>query len=896
MIITKASVYGRFHRRHTDFAYILPRVNRLRNFFPNFQSKKAKTSLNEFIIVINLFKERTIMKKVLSALLAVSMALTFCASCSVQGNDDVKLQGGNSLSVTGSGDAKSVFKGIDNVLEAYYGVPETVTGVAIKPSVEITETMEYSEKLSAVALIVKTELGISDKYTKFSGDYISSGTIPYWSLNWSNDEETLSVSADEDGTIYNYYLGGSTQGKDVYYYRYGYNSFFSPVLQKTEKAQAMKAAKEFLSLVLKTNEGTEISASAEQLQPYETSSYSFSSILSVNGIKTPITLYVSVDSETMKVTSYSRSDLYGSYVGGFPAVENNTSATSAKSLLTATLKLDLRYILEQDETGKSVAKLEYIPLSVDGNYAVYAKDGKLFDINDLYDSSLGKDYNDGRNTSTEETVGAADIENPTVADAGSKVTLSDVELEGIKNLEGVLTAAQLDAVLKGIPEIGLGKFTQTDASYSLNKETNDVYVNVSYSYKVQNGAEIGMTEAGFNETDGKSSAYYITKYFYMNARTGDIYSFSTSYPYFSSEYKSDALGLVNTLGFAKDFLTKYHADEFAKTVVNENEDGGDKPVYPIYSSYSYYWNGSSNAPTTSYSFVEEENGYKLYTNNINVTVNNHTGTIDSYNMNWTYDVTFETPDGIISADDAMKIYGDSFDCELSYLSLPFAVKADSTYEIYYSMGYAYVYNMTPCYTINNNKNVYAVVAKTGELLTNEYDYTFEPIQYTDIGSSQYENLITELSLYGIGFGESTEFRPSATLCQKDALVFLLSATGYSFDCGSLTTEDDINSLYNSAYSAGFLTSDEKDPNKTLVKSDIVKMIVAASEYGSAAKLNGIFKSSYSDAAKIPDGVYSYMAIAEGLNMIDTDAQGACNATAAALREDIAAILYAFMSR
>jgi hypothetical protein len=147
--------------------------------------------------------------------------------------------------------------------------------------------------------------------------------------------------------------------------------------------------------------------------------------------------------------------------------------------------------------------------------------------------------------------------------------------------------------------------------------------------------------------------------------------------------------------------------------------------------------------------------------------------------------------------------------------------------------------------------------------------------------------IEKLAEYGIGF-KGTSFQPTAKLTQKDALILLLSAVGYTTD-----NEDD---LYQLAYGYQFLTKAEKDAGKTLTRAEFVKMLIGATEYGSAAKLSGIYQCGFRDDSKISATHYGYVAIAKALKMITGDTKNNFNPNTVITRQDAAIMLYDFMSR
>jgi len=170
------------------------------------------------------------------------------------------------------------------------------------------------------------------------------------------------------------------------------------------------------------------------------------------------------------------------------------------------------------------------------------------------------------------------------------------------------------------------------------------------------------------------------------------------------------------------------------------------------------------------------------------------------------------------------------------------------------------------------------------------------VAYTDIAGSYAKKQFEALAAAGIGFGAASEVKPQALLTQKDMLVLLLNSCGYRFDVEDLDSEDTLDYLYSAAWSQGFLSRGTRSPDHLVTRLEIVKAILDASPYGQAAKLKGIFVTSFTDAARIPADSLGYAAIAEGLGIIRGNGNGRFDPNTTVTRQCAAVILYNYMSR
>lgn len=310
------------------------------------------------------------------------------------------------------------------------------------------------QALAQVTAQVKQTLGIGDDYDTFYGELSDNGNTSYWSLNWSSEDRSLLVEADQSGKVMGYYLntGGGTSSSPG----------GLPAFPATSRAQAQELAQAFLNKVLdpaleKAQFDAERGISTADDQ------YRFSGEILLHSLPSPITFSLTVRASDGVVLRFYRDDLYNSLAGGVPSPKPAADQAAAAQALKGTLDLRLEYVSD----GEGGAVLRYLPQNGD-DYYVDAQTGALVNLTDRYD-----DYKGG---STQEN-GAGDA--ATGGDAG----FSQAEQEGIAKLEGVQSKQALDQKVRSLQALGLGDFSLTSFRYWVDRETDQVFAVLSYEDK-----------------------------------------------------------------------------------------------------------------------------------------------------------------------------------------------------------------------------------------------------------------------------------------------------------------------------------------------------------------------------------------------------------------------------
>lgn len=709
--------------------------------------------------------------------------------------------------------------------------PVTAEPLATKVEIESLQGKTTDQRLAEVASKVKATLGISDNYTEFYGDLWENELAPKWNLNWSREEDSISVEATEGGKVTSYSL---SKNDDSYYY----SRSALPTFPAVSRDRAQKAAQAFLGKVLDSNETVKFSERSNGLRSTDT--HRFTGTILINGLESPLTFSVSVRAEDGAIIRFYRDSFEGSYIGNIPSPTPRAGSNEAGELLKSTLSLRTEYVLED---GKAV--LRFLPDDIDDFY-VDAQTGKLVNLTELYkkvdNGELG--VNDAM----------SDVAMPEASTDKGTGGLTQVELEGISKLEGVLSKEDLDKKVRNISQLGLDKYTLATADYSLDKETDEVTARLSYTRR--------DTDDSWRRTIS------------CDAKTGELKSVWSSAPY--DKDRKASITEDKARETAEAFLGEYWGADYAKTELYDSTP----------------WENESWNASHVFTYAQKENGFFFPENNFNVSVDVEDGSISGFSRSWTEVSSFESPDGILSDSAALDAWFNHYNLRMGYSRIP--VKLDpnmSDAAPLLERGYSYFYSLNLTYTLTEPDDVWAsgLNAKTGEIVKENRYGENTPIIYTDLDGYAGREKLEALADYGIGWcGEKCE--PNKELIQLDCVALLVSTDGYLYN----TKEDDVDDLYRRAYGLGILKANDRDDSRVMTRGDVVKMILDCAGYGDIAKLPGIFSCAYPDAAQIPENLVGYAAIAQGLGIVGEKQEFAAGRSAT--RDEAAEMLYNFMDR
>ena len=128
----------------------------------------------------------------------------------------------------------------------------------------------------------------------------------------------------------------------------------------------------------------------------------------------------------------------------------------------------------------------------------------------------------------------------------------------------------------------------------------------------------------------------------------------------------------------------------------------------------------------------------------------------------------------------------------------------------------------------------------------------------------------------------------------DYLKLLASMDGYTVT--ERDGEDGWDWLYDYAYRQGLLTQAERAEDEAVTRAGMVKMLLNSLGYGDVARLPGIFRCDFTDAASIPEADLGYAALAQALGIVSGDGVGNYAPTRTSTRAEAAVLVWNYLKK
>lgn len=695
------------------------------------------------------------------------------------------------------------------------------------------------ERLASVTAQVKKTLGLNtEEYTEFYGDLAEEILAPSWYLEWSGEDGSLSISTTEEGKILSYRLYRNSTVSN--------SGTFAPSFPAGDQDSAKAAAQAFLNKVLSRGESVTMEARVVRLN---TTTYRFGGEILLNGLPAGLTYSISVNCEDNAITSFSRDDINGRIMGGIPSATAKTTQQQARTALRGTLALRLEYVLP--DGGSKQAVLRYLPEYGD-EYYVDAATGKLVNLTEL--AREVEETGMAGGTTNDATKEESAAEAP-------EASLSKAEQQGADKLKGVLDRDALDAKARAISALGLSYYTLSSVDYTVARESNE------------NGdTDVTATLRYGRQVNGTSWRRTVT----LDAKTGklmNVYS-SARMPDEPVDRKVDTAAAQKA---AIAFLTAQCGTQFSKCDLYNSTDALEHDTRISH----------------SFTYAQKVNGYFFPGNMISVGVDATDGSISSYSNSFDDGVTFDSAVGILTMDQAIDAWLDTYEVQLAYIRVPTAIDySKPEYKPLMDYGISYLYKLTLGYALNREDYLLGIDAKTGKAVVPDWSTSDEGLSYSDIAGHWAQSKIEKLAQFGVGY-TGDKFSPNAALTQIDLIALLTSTEGYTYDASS---EDSADNLYNYAYQLGILTKSERNDKAVLTRAATVKLILNAVGYGPVAQLRGIYRTKFVDDGSIPADCYGYVALAQGLGMVSGNSSNRFLPNNNATRAQAAVMLHNLMSR
>ena len=489
----------------------------------------------------------------------------------------------------------------------------------------------------------------------------------------------------------------------------------------------------------------------------------------------------------------------------------------------------------------------------------------------LYRQEGFRGYDGGKNAAAAEPEAVAE------EDMG----LTPQELAGAEKFKDVLDGEALKAaVMKeaafGITEdFALSTVTYTASQPSVDPaslgegETPDDTVTAFFRLsKVLEGPEFGLTQERYDELLEDGYTPTVWKYVTADARTGEVQSLYTGYNGFGWKEEQDPVP-ADLPAAARDFLERKYPDWLSLCELKDSSRSD--------------W----SVPVDSYYYVRMEAGYPCPMNSISLSVNAATGFVDSFSADWDEELTFGPSGPVVGETAAQDAFLGCYTAHLTYVLL-----REDPEDWQSACRRVLVY--LPDSGDNWVSRVDAITGEPDRQVRSE-ELT---ISYEDLAGSYARKEIEKLAAYGVGFAGVTEFRPKAAVTELDMILFMLSAAGRQLNYPDYENADEetLKPIYREAVSRGFIGSTEQNPGRTVTRSELCRCFVGLSGLTEAAEMRGIFLCGFTDDDAIPAADVGYVAIAKGLGVVQGDGNGAFRPGDGATRQELALMLYRYLSR
>lgn len=696
-------------------------------------------------------------------------------------------------------------------------------------------------RLARVTQAVKAALDLdTEAYDYFQGDYEEQELIPLWDLYWEGEAGSLSVTALEDGTIISYSLGSTEASSSAYQ--------GLPAFPKGDAAAAASSARAFLERVLDPSVESADLEEPSGFTALDSTTFRFNGDILLNGLPSPLTYSLTVRASDNQVIRFWRDVPETTFLGNIPAASAAATQADAAKALKDTLSLRLEYVLPDSDSTQAV--LYYLP-NAGHEFYVDAQSGKLVDLTALEEGMLASGG-----------MGGAESDNGAAEDSSTESGLSDAEQAGIAQMEGVLSSQKLDSALRAVAEYGLSGYELVSARFSVGEAEGEEAAPVTCALRYSRSAEEGV----------------YTRTFTVDARTGEVQYLYAYIPW--DEDSQAALTRAEALEKAEAFLEARYGDHFSHLVLYETPGQEAEPLEDDGSVASY-----------SFRFVRQENGYFFPDHYYSVRVDATDGSVCGLSYYYDEAVAFASPEGVISADEALDAWMDTYTVTLQYLLVPQKLTgSDAVSQRLKQMGLASYYYLKLGYSLEREETFRGIDAKSGQPVGYAWQGTDSGLTYTDVAGTWAETDVLRLAQYGVGYAGGL-FQHSKALTQWDLVCLLYSLRYYPLDPAA-ATEAERDAAYAAAYELGALARGQRSDDAVLTRGELVRRLLDAAGYGAVARLEGIFTCAYPDRSSIPAAELGYAALAQGLGLVS----GAYNGSAQATRGQAAAMLCRLMDR
>ena len=518
----------------------------------------------------------------------------------------------------------------------------------------------------------------------------------------------------------------------------------------------------------------------------------------------------------------------------FPEPGKQITMDQAKDAYKTNLGLELIYKYSYSyPEDKLKVYMVYIPRYENDIYAIEAFTGEKIRVGYGYYGPYFGRSGEKKQKLADASMGAA------------QVTLDPDEMKAVQDASGLKTAEEAEKIARD------AKFLELTDEFKL-----DYYkLSTSWPAKTDYVWRLGFNKA---ETEDAASEYASVG---MDAKTGMITSFNRSTPY------QEGAAAKYKLEEAKDavdaFVKEYYPDLYTQVAYDADYEDN-------------FISSQGTETPLSYSFKYDRlvNGIAFPDNGITADYDAVNGRITSFNISW-FNVDFPGAAGVITIDAAYDKLFANIGLELQYKTdndgdrrYIEAAASSAIPEVKLAAASSAIPEAKLVYSLKPGRPLF-LDANDGAVLDSEGNTYKEvkPVSYTDIKASFAGKQIMVLAENGV-YLDGTEFKPKVEITQKDFFILLSKTLNYY---GTAVTEKspqkDIDELYAFLEKEGIVKPGEAAPASAVMREDAVKFLIRALKYDRVADIKGIFASSFKDKGEIKPGLYGYVSIAAGLNII-----------------------------
>ncbi len=263
-----------------------------------------------------------------------------------------------------------------------------------------------------------------------------------------------------------------------------------------------------------------------------------------------------------------------------------------------------------------------------------------------------------------------------------------------------------------------------------------------------------------------------------------------------------------------------------------------------------------------YNYIRMVNGIKCINNSIYISFDGQNGKVRSYSCNFSKKEF---------ADPAMAITDDAaYAAVLEYAPLK---------QIYIKRNSSFV----RCYTLS--RQAVELDAITGDILSDNND-AFE-YNYNDVENHWSRDAVQKLAEIQIGIRQHS-FEPDRYMTQQELLQLLCGGMINKYYLDYSTEE-----LYENLVNSKIISPEEKAPDAMVAREDAFVYMIRIADLEKVAKLEDIYRVTYSDGDKISKGKIGYAAILSGMKIINGSG-GAIRPSDNITRAEAATMMYKYL--